>query len=292
MGFCEGNVAVVCYNKLEFMATSNKKYTKPNPAKAPQTKESAERNALLPVDEKRTISILTLFPKMFKGVFDDSILKRAQSEKLVQIDVYDIRDWTDDRHKTADDEPYGGGVGMVMKPEPLFRAVTDIRDKYIKKFGDRKIIHSVLLTPQGTPYNYRITEKLAALDHLILICGHYEGVDHRVFDHLADERISIGDYILTGGEIPAMVLVDSVSRHVHGVLGDAQSKAEESFQYSPQGILKYPVYTRPEEFEGLRVPDVLLSGNHKEVERWRKEAAQKLTEEMRPDLFNKISGYF
>lgn len=228
--------------------------------------------------------ILTLFPGMFKGPFNESILKRAQQEGLIEINVHNLRQWAEGKNSITDDEPYGGGVGMVMKPEPIFKAVREIKDNYSKTHDKKEISHVLLMTPQGVRYNYRITEKLAALNHVIIVCGHYEGVDHRVFEHLADERLSVGDYILTGGEIPAMVVVDSVSRHIEGVLGKAESKQQESFQYSDKNILKHPVYTRPAEFEGMQVPEILLSGNHREIERWRKESAEKLTKEYRPDL--------
>ncbi|MCA9392135.1 tRNA (guanosine(37)-N1)-methyltransferase TrmD [candidate division WWE3 bacterium] len=239
-----------------------------------------------------TFSILTLFPKMFKGPFGDSILKRAQKDELIEINIYNIRDWAEGKHEVTDDEPYGGGVGMVMKPEPIFKGIEVIKKEYYKTHGEKDITHTILLTPKGQKYNYRITEKLAELSHLILVCGHYEGVDHRVFENAVNERISIGDYILTGGELPAMVVVESVSRYIDGVLGESTSKDNESFQYGEKGILKYPVYTRPEEYDGMKVPDVLLSGNHREIERWREEAAVELTEEYRPDLLGKKSGYF
>jgi tRNA (guanine37-N1)-methyltransferase len=237
--------------------------------------------------------ILTLFPKMFHGPFSESILKRAQDNGLIEIYVHNIRDWAEGKHSVTDDEPYGGGVGMVMKPEPIFKAVQDLKKQYSKNHrGKKDITHVVLMTPQGRKYNYRITEKLSALAHLIIICGHYEGIDHRVFDYLADEKLSVGDYILTGGEIPAMVVVDSVSRHIEGVLGKEQSREAESFQYTGKGLLHHPVYTRPAEYEGLKVPEVLLSGNHQEIEKWQKESAEKLTKETRPDLLERTSGYF
>ena len=239
----------------------------------------------------KVFDILTLFPGMFKGPFDDSIIKRAQQDHLIEINIHNLRDWAEGKHAVTDDEPYGGGVGMVMKPEPIFKAVDDLKKRYYKKHSEKDVSHVVLLTPKGRNYNYRITQKLSALQHLIFICGHYEGIDHRVFDNLADERISIGDYILTGGEIPAMVLVDSISRQIEGVLGKELSKEDESFGYTDRGLLKYPVYTRPEEYEGHKVPAVLLSGNHKEIEKWREQAAEKLTKENRPDLLER-SGYF
>ncbi len=228
--------------------------------------------------------ILTIFPDMFTGVFADSMLARAQKDKIVTIKIHDLRKWASDKHKTVDDEPYGGGEGMVLKPEPIFKAVTDLKAKFAKNSDPKAIQHVILMTPKGIPYNFRITEKLSNLDHIILICGHYEGEDHRVFDHLVDEHISIGDYILTGGEIPAMVIVDSVSRLIPGVVGNQASIQEESFSYTHKGLLKHPVYTRPEEYEGHEVPEVLLSGNHEEIEKWRKEQAEELTKRFRPDL--------
>ncbi|MCA9397361.1 tRNA (guanosine(37)-N1)-methyltransferase TrmD [candidate division WWE3 bacterium] len=228
--------------------------------------------------------ILTIFPKMFDSVFKESIMKRAQGEGIIEIFVHDLRKWADDKQKTVDDEPYGGGEGMVMKPEPIFKAVKELKEEYAKTHSEKAVQHTILLTPKGTPYNFRIADKLSNLDHLILICGHYEGVDHRVFEAVADEQLSIGEYILTGGEIPAMVLVDSVSRLVSGVVGNKASLDDESFSYSSKGFLKYPVYTRPEEYEGHRVPEVLLSGDHKEIENWRNEAAKELTKKFRKDL--------
>ena len=251
-----------------------------------------EKQVPPPEHQPFVFSIITLFPRMLKAPFTNSILKRAQKNELIEINIYDLRDWAEGKHAIADDEPYGGGVGMVLKPEPIFKAVKQLKTEYEKKHSPKDITHTILLTPKGRKYNYRITEKLAELQHLILICGHYEGVDHRVFEDLADERISIGDYILTGGEIPAMVIVDSVSRYIDGVLGDQQSRQNESYQFGDKGILKYPVYTRPEDYEGLKVPEVLLSGNHLEIERWRKNAAEELTKEYRPDLLAKKSGYF
>ena len=228
--------------------------------------------------------ILTLFPKMFDSVFKESIIKNAQKEGIIEINVHDLRDWADDKQKTVDDEPYGGGEGMVLKPEPIFKAVKELKEEFAKTHSEKAVQHTILLTPKGAPYNFRIADKLSNLDQLILICGHYEGVDHRVFEEVADEHLSIGEYILTGGEIPAMVLVDSISRLVSGVVGNKASLDDESFSFGPKGILKYPVYTRPEEYEGHKVPDILLSGDHKEIEKWREEAAKELTKEFRKDL--------
>lgn len=229
--------------------------------------------------------ILTLFPKMFKGVFEESILKRAQQQGIIEINIHNLRKWAKDKN-VVDDKPYGGGVGMVLKPEPIFAAVRDLQQQFYqgRKRPQKEVSHVVLTTARGRRYNHRIAKKLSQLQHLIIICGHYEGVDHRVFEYLANERLSIGDYILTGGEIPAMVIVDSTARLIKGVLGKEISKEEESFNYTHRGLLKYPVYTRPEELEGMRVPEVLLSGHHQEIENWRRREAERLTREYRPDL--------
>ncbi|NCS32637.1 tRNA (guanosine(37)-N1)-methyltransferase TrmD [bacterium] len=246
-----------------------------------------------PKQKPVTFSILTLFPKMFKGPFSESMLKRAQDDGKVIINIYNLRDWAEGKQKQVDDEPFGGGPGMVLKPEPIFKAVKDITESYTKIRGNAEDhTHVILLTPKGRTYNHRITEKLSGISHILLICGHYEGVDHRVFDHLAEERVSIGNYILTGGEIPAMIIVDSVTRQVNGVLGSEMSKEGESFSFTTKGLLKYPVYTRPDDYEGISVPEVLTSGNHKEIEQWRKDAAEELTKEYRPDLLDRKSGYF
>ena len=231
------------------------------------------------------IDIITLFPDMFKGPFSESIIARAQKQKLLKIKIHDLRKWTKDERKTVDDRPYGGGVGMILKPEPVFAAVRELKEKYKKAIKKKSISsHTILLTPQGRTFNFRIAKKLSALSHLILICGHYEGIDNRIFDHLADEKLSIGDYILTGGEIPAMILTDALVRLVPGVLGKEESKEAESFSFTRQGLLKYPQYTRPAEFEKHKVPEILLSGNHGKIEKWRKEQALERTKQYRPDL--------
>ncbi len=229
------------------------------------------------------IDILTLFPAAFEGPFAVSILRRAQEKKLVQIRVHDLRQWARDKNKTVDDRPYGGGVGMILKIEPVYAAVQQLKEEFKKIKKKNEFSHVVLLTPAGRVFNHRIARKLADLKHLILICGHYEGVDQRIADHIADENLSIGDYILSGGELPAMVVTEAVTRLIPGVLGKEESKEEESFAYAG-GLLKYPQYTRPEEFEGLRVPEILLSGNHAEIESWRKKQALALTQRYRPDL--------
>ena len=223
------------------------------------------------------IDVLTLFPKMFDAVLGESILKRSQDKRLAEIRIHNLRDWTSDAHRSADDKPFGGGAGMVMKIEPVFRALEEIRKNPKSKIRNPKV---VLLTPQGKKLDQKLVRKLAKEKRLILICGHYEGVDERVRD-LTDEEISIGDYILTCGELPAMVLIDSIVRLIPGVLGDDESIKFESFE---SGMLEYPQYTRPAEFKGKRVPEILLSGDHKKIEAWRKAQALKRTEERRPDL--------
>lgn len=219
------------------------------------------------------IGVLTLFPKMFENILGESILKRAQNKGLVAIKIHNLRDWTSDKHKTADDKPFGGGPGMVMKIEPIFKAIEEL------KKGSKVI----LLTPQGAKLDQQSARKLAKEKSLVLICGHYEGVDERV-RALADEEISIGDYILTCGEIPALVLIDSVVRLIPGVLGDDESAASESFE---NNLLEYPQYTRPAEFKGMKVPEVLLSGDHKKIEEWRKKEAVARTKSRRPDLLKR-----
>lgn len=227
-----------------------------------------------------TIDILTLFPGMFMGPFDESIVKRAQDKKIAQIHIHNLRQWAIDIRGTVDDKPYGGGVGMVLRPEPIFRAVHAIKKKLQKKV--------VLLDAGGKLYTQRKAEKYSKLDHLILICGHYEGVDYRVHKHLADEVISIGDYIVTGGEIPAMVITDSIVRLIPGVLIKKEATAKESFSQLkipkvPLAV-EYPQYTRPEIFNNRKVPDVLLSGNHAQIEKWRSKQAMIRTKKNRPDL--------
>jgi tRNA (guanine37-N1)-methyltransferase len=223
------------------------------------------------------IDIITIFPKMFEGVFGQSIIKRAQEKGLVEIALTQLRDYTSDRHKTVDDRPYGGGPGMVLKPEPIFRAMADLE----KRFGKGSVI---LLTPQGERFNQSLARELSKKNHLYFICGHYEGVDERVGEHLVHREISIGDYVLSGGEIAAMVVVDSVVRLIPGVLGDKDSLAEESFA---EGLLEYPHYTRPAEVKGQKVPEVLLSGNHKAIKKFREEKCLERTKNRRPELLKK-----
>lgn len=218
--------------------------------------------------------IFTLFPEVFKPYLDASILQRAIKNQLLEVRLHDIRGWAPDKHHITDDTPYGGGGGMVMKPEPVFAAVEEV-------LGKDRSVPLVLLTPQGRPYTHAIAQEFAKLPRLGLLCGHYEGVDERIREHLVSDEISIGDYVLTGGELPAMILIDSIARFLPGVLGDPDGAMDDSFA---SGMLEYPQYTRPEDFRGWKVPEVLLSGNHAQIARWRKEQAVLRTLERRPDL--------
>ncbi|HHU69758.1 MAG TPA: tRNA (guanosine(37)-N1)-methyltransferase TrmD [Thermoanaerobacterales bacterium] len=227
------------------------------------------------------VDVLTIFPDMFIGPFNESIIKKGQEKGLLKINITDIRDFSVDKHKKVDDYPYGGGPGMVMKPEPVFNAVESIIVKYEDiKPSERYVI---LMTPQGELFNQERAMELSRKRHLIVICGHYEGVDERIRQFLVDKEISIGDYVLTGGEIPAMVLIDCVARLVPGVLGEASSIEEESFSH---GRLEYPHYTRPEIYKGYKVPEVLHSGNHKLISEWRSFESIKRTIIKRPDLLS------
>ena len=222
--------------------------------------------------------VLTIFPKIIKAYISEGIIKKAIDKGIITVDVINIRDFATGKHKQVDDYPYGGGAGMVFKPEPIFRAI-----EYIKKDGRQRYI--VLLSPSGNLFNQSIAKKYAyTIDNLVLISGRYEGVDERV-KILIDEEISIGEYILTGGELPALVIIDAVARLIPNVLGDKKSVEEESFSW---GILEYPHYTRPEEFKGMKVPKVLLSGNHQKIKRWRRIEALRKTLRSRPDLINSI----
>ena len=225
------------------------------------------------------IDILTLFPEMFSGVFDESMVKIARSKGLVDIRMHDLRDWTHDRHRTADDKPYGGGPGMVMKIEPVDRAVADL----VARAGEGADPAVVLLTPQGEKFSQKKAREISALEHIILICGHYEGFDERIRS-LARMEISVGDYILTCGEIPAMVICDAVIRLIPGVLGDGECLLDESFE---NGMLEYPQYTRPSEYKDMCVPEVLLCGDPVKIDAWRRERALERTRERRPDLLGK-----
>ncbi|HKV37812.1 MAG TPA: tRNA (guanosine(37)-N1)-methyltransferase TrmD [Blastocatellia bacterium] len=228
--------------------------------------------------------IITIFPEIFGGVFDFGIIRRAVETGLIEIVIHDLRDFTDDRHRSVDDRPFGGGDGMVMKPDPLFRALEALNAPVVDAEGDRTRV--VLLSPQGRLLRQPLAAELAASEHIVLICGRYEGVDERVVEHMIDEEISIGDYVLSGGEIPAMVVVDAVTRLIPGALGSDSSIVRESFAEGEgwTGLLDYPQYTRPAEYRGWKVPDVLLSGNHAQIEEWRRRKSLEKTVERRPDL--------
>lgn len=221
------------------------------------------------------IDILTLFPEICRAPLSESMMKRAQENGIVDLRIHNFRDWTKDKHHVVDDAPFGGGPGMVMKPEPIFAAVESLRN-------EKSTV--VLMTPQGKRFTQSMAWEFAKTEHLIIICGHYEGIDHRVIEHLVDAEISIGDYVLTNGAIAAVVLVDATVRLLPGALGDDQSAVEDSFS---AGSLEAPQYTRPAEFRGWKVPEILLSGNHAEIAAWRKKEAIKRTGENRPDLLDK-----
>lgn len=221
------------------------------------------------------IDILTLFPEMFHVPLGESIIGRAREKGILDLDLINIRDFSHDKHKKVDDYPYGGGAGMVMTPQPIFSALEAIEAK------DYKVIH---MSPKGKTFDQNMAKALAKEDRLIFLCGHYEGIDQRVIDYWVTDEISIGDYVLTGGELPAMVVIDAVTRLIPGVLGKNESFIDESFY---AGLLEYPQYTRPSEFESLKVPDVLLSGNHKKIADWRNLQALKITKENRYDMFKK-----
>src|SRR5215469_4564949 len=218
------------------------------------------------------IDVLTLFPAMFNGPLDESIIARARRAGLLQLSIHNLRDYAHDRHRTVDDRPFGGGPGMLLKPEPIFEAVEKLAGPSTRV---------ILLSPSGRSFNQAIARQLSQVDDLLLITGHYEGFDERVRAQLADDELSIGDYVLTNGALPAMVVIDAVARLLPGVLGDDDSSRDESFS---EGLLEYPQYTRPAEFRGMKVPDVLVSGNHAEIEKWRREQAKLRTQENRPDL--------
>ena len=225
-----------------------------------------------------TIDIISIFPGMFEGPFRESMIRRALEREVVRIWVHDLRDFAEGKHKQVDDTPYGGGAGMILKPDPLFRALQSLIDRY---HPEKPWI--IFPTPQGTPFRQKRARELSKIEHLIFICGHYKGIDQRVRDRFVDEEISMGDYILTGGELPVMMIVDTLVRLIPGVLGDSDSADSDSFEH---GILDCPYYTRPEEIEGMRVPDVLLSGHHANIEKWRQEQASALTRSRRNDLLN------
>ncbi|MQB01670.1 MAG: tRNA (guanosine(37)-N1)-methyltransferase TrmD [Actinobacteria bacterium] len=218
------------------------------------------------------IDVITIFPELFDAPLRTSLLGKAVAAGRLQIEVHDLREHGFGKHRSVDDEPYGGGAGMVMRPEPIFAAVEEVA---------ADPTHVVLLSPRGRRLDHSVVTELAGKEQLVLICGRYEGVDERVSTHLADDEISIGDYVMAGGELPALVLIEAVSRYVPGVLGNAESLGAESHA---QGSLEYPQYTRPADFRGWKVPEVLLSGDHAAVEDWRREEAERATRERRPDL--------
>ncbi len=225
-----------------------------------------------------TFHIITIFPEFFRGPFDHGVVARAQTDKRLEIRIHDLRNWTYDRHRSVDDRPFGGGEGMLLKAQPLFEAVEAILPD---RNPQRKI---VLLSAQGRPFTQTTAHEFAALDELLLICGRYEGVDERVAEHLADDEVSIGDFVLSGGELAAAVIVDAVARLLPGVLGNEDSARNESFGVENEGLLDCPQYTRPAQFRGWKVPEVLLGGNHEEIRRWRREASREKTQRLRPDL--------
>lgn len=227
------------------------------------------------------IDIVTIFPKMFDAVLGESIIKRARSKGLIRLDIIDLRYFSNNKHKKVDDKPFGGGPGMVMNAPPFFEAVNYIR----KKTKDKRLkTRTILMSPKGSTFNQKIATRLSKYEHMIVLCGHYEGIDERVRGCLIDEEISVGDYVLTGGELAAMIVVDAVARLLPDVLGNKDSHKEESFS---KDLLEYPHYTRPAEYRGMRVPDVLLSGDHKKIKEWRKNEAIKVTKKKRPDLLRR-----
>ena len=225
------------------------------------------------------IDIITLFPEICRAPLNESMMKRAQESGALDLHIHNLRVWTSDKHHVVDDAPFGGGQGMVMKPEPIFAAMEDLRNQ--KSNIKNQTSKVILMSPTGRRFDQRMAEQLSHESNLIVVCGHYEGVDHRVVDHLIDEEISIGDYVLTNGGIAAVILVDAVVRLIPGVLGDEQSAHDDSFR---EGLLEAPQYTRPADFRGWKVPEILLSGNHGEIAKWREEQARKRTRENRPDL--------
>src|SRR3954453_5379898 len=231
------------------------------------------------------IDIVTLFPEICRTPLGESIMKRAQENRIVELHIHNLRDWTTDKHHVVDDAPFGGGQGMVMKPEPIFAAVEELKKtSNVQRSTSNVELQRpkvILMSPAGRKFDQQVATEFSNEEHLIIICGHYEGVDHRVIEQLVDVEVSIGDYVLTNGAIAAVVFVDAVVRLLPGVLGDEQSAADDSFS---EGLLEGPQYTRPAEFRGLKVPDILLSGNHGAIAKWRKEQARQRTQKNRPDL--------
>lgn len=223
--------------------------------------------------------IMTLFPEIFNSYMNESIMKRAVEKGIIEVNIYNIRDFSTNKHKKVDDYPFGGGAGMVMTPQPIYDTYKHIIDKF-----DIKDPRVVYLTPKGKVHNQNIASEMSTFEDVILLCGHYEGIDQRIIDSIVTDEISIGDYVLTGGELPALILIDSISRLIPGVLSQNESFEEESFK---DDLLEYPHYTRPREFMGMEVPGVLLSGNHKKIDEWRHEKSIEITKERRPDLYKK-----
>lgn len=222
--------------------------------------------------------IFTLFPEVFQPYLDASIIKRARSGGLIDVNLHNIRDWAVDRHHTTDDMPYGGGGGMVMKPEPVFASIESV-------LGSPPAVPVILMTPQGRLFTQEVAKELSSLPHIALLCGHYEGIDERIREHIVTDEISIGDYVLTGGELPALIVMDAVSRYLPGVLGDPTGAEDDSHA---SGLLEYPHYTRPPVFRDWPVPEILLSGNHAAIDKWRKEQSINRTAQKRPDMLEKF----
>jgi tRNA (guanine37-N1)-methyltransferase len=222
--------------------------------------------------------IFSLFPSIFPSYFEVSILQKAIEKNLIDIKIHNIRDWTFDKHHVTDDAPYGGGGGMVMKAEPIFLALEDV-------LGKPPLCPVILMSPQGRKFDHKIAKELAELPHIAIVCGRYEGVDERVREHIISDQLSIGDFVVTGGELPAMMVIDAVSRFIPGVLGDPTGAQDDSFSY---GLLEYPHYTRPEEFRGWQVPEVLMNGHHAHIETWRRHQSLLRTYHQRPDLLKNI----
>jgi len=216
--------------------------------------------------------VVTIFPEFFQGPFEYGVVAKARQAGSLSIRIHNLRDWTSDRHKTVDDRPFGGGPGMLLKPEPVFEAIESLK---------REKTRVILMSPAGRKFDQATARELSGREHLLLVCGSYEGFDERIREHVADDELSIGDYVLTNGALPAMVVIDAVTRLLPGVLGDDESSRDESFS---ENLLEYPHYTRPADFRGMKVPEVLLSGNHAEIAKWRAEQARRRTKERRPDL--------
>ncbi|HEK8922926.1 TPA: tRNA (guanosine(37)-N1)-methyltransferase TrmD [Clostridioides difficile] len=223
--------------------------------------------------------IMTLFPEIFNSYMDESIMKRAVEKGIIEVHIYNIRDFSNNKHKKVDDYPFGGGAGMVMTPQPIYDTYKHIITTH--NINNPSVIY---LTPKGKVYNQSMAKQMSLKEDIILLCGHYEGIDERIIDLIATDEISIGDYVLTGGELPALIMIDSISRLIPGVLNQEESFEEESFK---DNLLEYPHYTRPRDFEGLKVPEVLLSGNHKKIDEWRREESIRITKERRFDLYKK-----